>query len=144
MPPLIGCWGKGGATSVGSTQLALLQWNIAGFALQSAKELAYSNPGRFSPSSRAEVPDYKGELDNRVRGWRLILDPDQLVPAVTQKAPGVRIVLSGGILVESTPDQPDRQINLQRGDFFWQDANTTRAVRNAGDSLIELVELELK
>lgn len=107
-------------------------------------ELAYPNAGRFSPSSRAEVSDYKAELDDRVRGWRLVLNPGQSVPAITQQAPGVRIVVNGGILVESAPDQPDREINLQRGDFFWQDANTTRAVRNAGNSRIELVELELK
>ena len=48
------------------------------------------------------------------------------------------------ILAESAPDQRDREINLQRGDFFWQDANATRALRNIGDSRIELVELELK
>ena len=107
-------------------------------------ELMYSEAGRFSASSRADIKDYKMEIDDRVRGWRLVLDPGQSVPAITQQAPGVRIVVSGGILAESAPDQRDREINLQRGDFFWQDANATRALRNIGDSRIELVELELK
>jgi quercetin dioxygenase-like cupin family protein len=107
-------------------------------------ELMYSEAGRFSASSRADIKDYKMEIDDRVRGWRLVLDPGQSVPAITQQAPGVRIVVSGGILTESAPDQRDREINLQRADFFWQDANVTRALRNVGDSRIELVELELK
>ena len=104
----------------------------------------YSEAGRFFASSRADIKDYKMEIDDRVRGWRLVLDPGQSVPAITQQAPGVRIVVSGGILTESAPDQRDREINLQRADFFWQDANVTRALRNVGDSRIELVELELK
>jgi hypothetical protein len=30
------------------------------------------------------------------------------------------------------------------GDFYWQDAGTTRTVRNVGTTRIELVEIELK
>ena len=104
----------------------------------------YSETGRFPASSRADIRDYKSEIDDRVRGWRVALDPGQSVPPITQQAPGVRIVVSGGILVESSPDQRDREINLQRGDFFWQDAKATRALLNIGDTRIELVELELK
>jgi hypothetical protein len=35
-------------------------------------------------------------------------------------------------------------MNLRLGDFFWQDAGATRAIRNAGETPIELVEFELK
>ena len=84
------------------------------------------------------------EVDGRVRGWRLVLDPGQSVPAITQQSPGARIVVDGGILVERMPDQPDRMMNLQRGDFFWQDAKATRSLCNAGSTRIELVELELR
>jgi hypothetical protein len=108
-------------------------------------EIMYPEPGRFSSSSRVEVPSYKSVLDNaRVRGWRLVLDPGQSVPAITQKAPGIRIVVKGGELVESEPGQPDREMSLKLADFFWQEANVTRAVRNTGTTQIELVEFELK
>ena len=108
-------------------------------------EIMYREPGRFSPSSRVEVPGYKTVLDNeRVRGWRLVLEPGQSVPAITQKAPGVRIVVKGGELVESEPGQPDRDMSLKLGDFMWQKADVTRAVRNAGTTQIELVEFELR
>jgi len=105
----------------------------------------YGEPGRFSPSSRAEVPGYKTVLDNeRVRGWRLLLEPGQSVAAITQSAPGVRVVVKGGELVENEPGRPDREMSLRLGDFMWQEANVTRAVRNAGTTPIELVEFELK
>jgi hypothetical protein len=108
-------------------------------------EIMYPEPGRSSPSSRIEVPSYKSVLDNeRMRGWRLVLDPGQSVPAITQKAPGIRIVVKGGELVESEPGQPDREMSLKLADFIWQEANVTRAVRNTGTTQIELVEFELK
>jgi len=106
-------------------------------------ELMYGNPGRFTAGTRGA--DYAPILDNeRVRVWRLVLEPGESAPAMTQTAPGVRIVIDGGEIVESVPGKPDRAKAPRSGDFFWQDAGETRAVRNAGSTRIELVELELK
>jgi hypothetical protein len=33
---------------------------------------------------------------------------------------------------------------LRSGEFFWQEAGLTRALRNSGSTRIELVEAELK
>jgi hypothetical protein len=108
-------------------------------------EILDSQPGRFSPSTRADVLAYTPVLDNeRVRGWRLMLQPGESAAAITQTAPGVRIVEQGGDIVESTPEKPDHELNLNRGDFAWQPAGTTRAVRNVGTSPIEWVEFELQ
>lgn len=106
-------------------------------------ELAHPNAGRFSPGVRAQ--GYTQVLDNeRVRVWRLVLEPGQTAPAVTQSAPGIRIVVEGGELVESVPGAPDRSMAPRHGEFYWQEAGATRAVRNVGTTRIELVELELK
>jgi len=106
-------------------------------------ELMYGESGRFTAGTRGE--GYTQILDNeRVRVWRLALEPGQSAPAITQRAPGVRVVIDGGELVESVPGRPDRAKAPRSGDFFWQDAGETRAVRNAGSTRIELVELELK
>jgi hypothetical protein len=76
-------------------------------------------PGRFSPSERSEASGYKQILDNeRARGWRLVLGPGASVPAITQKAPGVRIVLSGGDIVESETGHAGEDMNLKLGDFI--------------------------
>jgi hypothetical protein len=107
--------------------------------------LLYPEPGRFSPGLRANIAGYTQLLDNeRVRAWRLVLAPGQTAAAITQSAPGLRVVVDGGDLVESLPGQPDRGMHMRLGDFFWQDAGTTRAVRNSGATTLNLVEFELK
>jgi len=86
-------------------------------------EIMYPEPGRFSPSSRAEVPAYKPVINNeRVRGWRLAVEPGESIPAITEGGPGVRIVLNGGDIVEGEPGHPDHDMNLKLGDFIWQEA----------------------
>jgi hypothetical protein len=106
-------------------------------------ELKYPTPGRFTAGTRAQ--GYTQILDNeRVRIWKLVLEPGQSAPAITQSAPGVRVVIDGGELAESSPGRADRHKAPRSGEFFWQDAGTTRAVRNVGTTRIELVELELK
>jgi hypothetical protein len=101
--------------------------------------------GRFKPSSRADVPGYVQILDNeRVRGWRLVLEPGQSVPAITQTAPGLRIVIDGGEIVESVPGHADRGWMLGSGEFYWQDSGVTRALRNIGETRIDIEEFEIK
>jgi hypothetical protein len=105
----------------------------------------YAQPGRFMPSSRADVSGYAQIMDNeRVRGWRLVLEPGQSVAAITQQAPGIRIVVGGGELVESVPGQPERGMSPKAGEFYWQEPGVTRAVRNSGTTRLEVVEFELK
>jgi hypothetical protein len=102
-------------------------------------------PLGFTPSTRAEAAAYRSVMDNgRVRGWRLVLEPGQAAAAITQQAPGLRVVVSGGEIVESVPGQPDRSMFLRAGEFYWQEPKVTRAVRNRGTARIELVEFELK
>ena len=110
-----------------------------------AFEFMNPQPGRFVPSSRAEVPGYALIMDNeRVRAWRLVLEPGQSVAAVSQQAPGIRVVVDGGELVESVPGQAERGMALKLGEFYWQEAGVTRAVRNTGTTRLELVEFELR
>ena len=101
--------------------------------------------GHLMPSSRAGAPDYQQVMDNdRVRGWRLVLEPGQSAGIITQTAPGIRIVLNGGEIVESTVGQPDRAMNPKLGEFYWQDPGMSRVVRNIGSTRVELLEFELK
>jgi quercetin dioxygenase-like cupin family protein len=105
----------------------------------------HPEPGRFTPGARTDVAGYVQVLDNeRARAWRLVLEPGQSVAAITQRAPGIRIVVDGGEITESAPGEADRGQALRVGDFFWQDAGATRAVRNSGSSKIQIVEIEIK
>jgi hypothetical protein len=103
-----------------------------------------AQPYRFTPLAR-NGPGYTQIMDNdRARAWRLVLEPGQAAPAITQAAPGVRIVIAGSELAESVPGQPDRAMSPRTGEFFWQDAGATRTVRNTGKTRLDLVEFELK
>jgi hypothetical protein len=73
-----------------------------------------------------------------------VLEPGQSAPAITQKEPGLRVIIDGGEIAESTPGEGDRGMALRLGDFYWQEGGATRAIRNIGTSRIELVEFELK
>jgi hypothetical protein len=107
--------------------------------------LMFPQPGRFTAGSRADAAGYTQILDNpRVRGWRLALEPGQSAPAITQSAPGIRVVVDGGEIVESVPGQPERGMAPKYGEFYWQEAGITRAVRNNGMTRIEFVEFEFK
>ena len=101
--------------------------------------------GHFTAGSRADVAGYQQVIDNdRVRAWRLVLAPGQSVAAITQRAPGMRIVVDGGEISESVPGAVDRGWGLRTGEFFWQDPGVTRAVKNIGTTPINIVEFELK
>ena len=47
-------------------------------------------------------------------------------------------------LLESVPGQPVRGMAPKVGEFYWQEAGATRAVRNNGMTRIEFVEFEFK
>ena len=107
--------------------------------------LVYPQPGRFTPGSRTDGTGYTQILDNaRVRAWRLVLEPGQAVAAITQSAPGIRVVIDGGEIAENVPGEAERGMAPKTGEFFWQEPGVTRAVRNTGTSRIQLVEFELK
>lgn len=107
-------------------------------------ELLAPRPWGFSPGTR-DGTAYEQVLDNeRVRVWRLALEPGDRAPAIEQRAPGLRVVVAGGELVERVPGRPDRGLAPRAGQFFWQDGGTTRSVENVGGTHVELVEIELK
>lgn len=95
------------------------------------------------PSTRPAA--YSQVIDNdRLRGWRAVLAPGEAIPAFAQTAPGVRVVVEGGELVETVDGKGDQNMALQPGDFQWQDAGSSRAVRNNGRTTIDFTEFELK
>jgi hypothetical protein len=96
-------------------------------------------------SDRSSVAGYTQVLDNeRIRAWRVTLEPGQATGQIRQTAPGLRVYVRGGVLDEIVPGMADRGMAPYDGDFMWQDAGQTRAVKNTGTTVIEFVEFELK
>jgi hypothetical protein len=106
--------------------------------------LTSPTPYKTTVSTR-NVPGYTQVMDNeRVRGWRVKLEPGQSTGQITQTAPGIRIVVHGGEIAEVVPDTADRAWWLGDGQYFWQDPGTTRSIKNIGTTPVEFVEFELK
>lgn len=106
--------------------------------------LVSPTPYKTTPSTRS-APGYTQIMDNeRVRGWRVKLDPGQSTGQITQTAPGIRIVVHGGEIAEIVPNTADRAWWLGDGQYFWQDPGTTRSIKNIGTTPVEFVEFELK
>jgi hypothetical protein len=108
-------------------------------------EIIPSSPGGFEVSDRSGAPQYRVEIDNtRIRAWRIELAPGEIADVITQKAPGVRFVLSGDRITETDSGGSVKEAIIRTGDFAWLAGATTRSVTNAGSSTLELVEVELK
>jgi hypothetical protein len=132
-------YGKDGPRTHKATNIGQTPFHNVSFIFRNRQ------PWRFTPSSRVNAPAYVQILDNeRVRGWRLALEPGQAVAAITQTAPGLRIVLDGGELVESVPGKADRGWMLASGEFYWQEPGVSRVLRNIGTTRIEIEEFEIK
>jgi len=108
-------------------------------------EIRREKPSATPVSSRDAAPEYVQFVDNpKMRAWRLILEPGQSAPKITQGNKGVRVVVRGGVLTTITAGLDDQQLALRPGDFAVQEAGKTRALKNDGAETIEFVEMELK
>jgi mannose-6-phosphate isomerase-like protein (cupin superfamily) len=112
---------------------------------QLAFEIIPPLPIGFAVSDRTAAPQYKLEMDNdRIRVWRLQLAPGEEAGLITQKAPGIRFVLSGDRLVETHADGNANEISVRNGDFAWLPGAASRSLTNVGATPLELLEIELK
>ncbi|MEO7974817.1 MAG: hypothetical protein ABIU84_14645, partial [Thermoanaerobaculia bacterium] len=82
--------------------------------------------------------------NERMRAWRLILEPGKSAPPIAQGGKGVRVVVRGGLLTTMTPGVQDQKLALRAGDIAVQTTGTTRSLKNSGTETIELVEMELR
>jgi hypothetical protein len=104
--------------------------------------IVHPEPGKFTPSTRPAK--YEVVMDNeRVRAWRLKLNPGETTPVVKQTAPGARFVIAGGDVVEKRPGQPDQPLVLKNHDFMALPPEE-RDLQNTGTTPVEIVEVELK
>jgi quercetin dioxygenase-like cupin family protein len=104
--------------------------------------IVHPDAGRYSVSTRPAK--YEVALDNdRVRAWRLKLNPGESAPAIQQTAPGARFVVGGGTVVEKRNGKPDQPLVLNNHDFMSMTVEE-RSIENTGNSPVEFVEIELK
>jgi hypothetical protein len=84
-------------------------------------------------------------LDNeRVRAYRLKLEPGESVGPVTIHGPSIRVAMTGGRISEKTEGPYDAIFDLAPAQFVFRPDSTVTTITNTGNVTIELVEFILK
>jgi quercetin dioxygenase-like cupin family protein len=109
-------------------------------------ELLRSAP--VSTTVAAPLPDQPGfvtVMDNeRVRAWRVTLEPGQSVGPVTMPGPSLRVAVEAGRLLERADGTADRISEFAPAGFAFREQPYTATFTNPGDARIEFVEFSLK
>ncbi len=82
--------------------------------------------------------------DDRVRIWRVALEPGQTNALPALPLPTVRVTQTGGHVVESIGSGAATEKTTQLADTVWLEPGTEIAVRNAGASVVVYYDVELK
>ena len=104
-----------------------------------------SSPGSATaPGPPENVTGYTPVLENeRVRVYRLILEPGQSTGAYKRQLSGLSVTVSSGkIMVESAGRKHTTEFEAE--DFRWHTGAATQAFTNVGTSRFEAVEIEWK
>ena len=104
-------------------------------------------PIAFGASTSVAGPDVPGMttvIDNeRVRAWRLRLEPGASIGPVTLPGPGLRVAMSAGGLVEVAGDSRD-DWTAEPATFAYRATPKTVTLTNTGSTPLEWVEFEFK
>lgn len=100
-------------------------------------------------SSMSDTPDqwpgYKLEIDNeKVRIYRLTLEPGASTERHTHKLPGLMVVIHRGRVAIEYDGRRSKTEKFEAGAFRWFEAGTNHSLKNAGDTRIEIVNIEWK
>ena len=101
-----------------------------------------------SPDVTAPLPDssgYVAVLDNeRVRAYRLVLEPGQSTSMVAVPGPGVRVAATAGRVLQQPAGAEPVELELVPGRFEFRARPVTRSLKNVGDARVEIYEFELR
>jgi len=121
-------------TNVGDTPLRFIDAQILA---------QFGNPSDAPPP--LELSGGTLALDHeRVRIYKVFLEPGVSTGQQTHKLPGLLVAVTGGKVAFESAGRKAKLEKLDAGDFRWYEKGVTRSIRNAGESRIELVIIEWK
>jgi quercetin dioxygenase-like cupin family protein len=104
-----------------------------------------ASPPSAGGSSLEKVPGHTLLFENeRVRAWRLSLEPGQTTGTHSHGRAGLGVSVSGGQLLITGADGKSRKATVKPGDFQWHEARTTHSLQNTGKQRFEAVDIEWK
>lgn len=104
-----------------------------------------ASPGLKSPPTLNGLPGHMLIFENeKVRAYRVILQPGQATGSHKHGLPFLSVSVSGGDLAAETQGGKRSQQKLRPGAFSWFDGPLTHSLKNAGTQTYEMVDLEWK
>jgi quercetin dioxygenase-like cupin family protein len=104
-----------------------------------------------SPGGSKNIPPLENvtgnklEIDNeRVRVYRLILEPGQSTGIHTHKLSRLSVIVSKGKVAIESPNQKPEVVIFNPGEFRWQAGETTHTIKNIGATRFEMIDIEWK
>lgn len=96
-------------------------------------------------ASIPEQPGLSKVLDNeRVRAYRIVLQPGESIGPVTFAGPGLRVALTSGTLTDQSRGTDPVRTRMVPAQFAFSESDRTITLTNPGDQPMELVEFEFK
>src|SRR5262249_31067096 len=107
-------------------------------------ELMRTAPGVAVTPPLPERSGYVTVLDNeRVRAYRVTLEPGQSTQSVTLPGPSLRVAGTGGKILQQAPGAEALAMNLTPAQFEFRSGSTAHSLKNVGDARVEIYEFEL-
>lgn len=93
-------------------------------------------------------PDQAGlttVLDNeRVRAYRIVLQPGQTIGPLRISGPSLRVALTPGLIADQSAGAEALEAAVAPAKFFFSEATRVTTLTNRGEQPVELVEFEFK
>jgi hypothetical protein len=108
-------------------------------------EIQAPAPTPGTPANLDAVPGHKLVLENdRVKVYRVSIDPKQATGIRSRTLPWLRISISQGMISINESGKPPKTVQTRPGDFRWHEGGTTDSLENIGSTKYEAAEIEWK
>jgi len=108
-------------------------------------EVLASSPSPGTPAALDAVPGHKLVLENdRVKVYRVSIDPKQVTGIRSRTLPWVRISISQSTISIHEPGKTPEILETKPGDYRWHEGGTTDSLENIGSTRYEAAEIEWK
>jgi hypothetical protein len=102
-----------------------------------------ASPG--PPAALDAVSGHKLVVENdRVKVYRVSIDPKQATGFRSRTLPWLRISISQSMISIHEPGKPPETLETKPGDYRWHEGNTTDSIENVGSTTYEATEIEWK
>ncbi|HXG93161.1 MAG TPA: hypothetical protein VNN73_12475 [Blastocatellia bacterium] len=103
------------------------------------------SPGIKEEASQSAPAGQTLVLENdRVRVWRIIIEPGQSTQMHSGNLSGLGVVVAGGTATVEEKGHKPQTVSLAAGEFHWHDGGVSHSIKNTGKQKIEIVHIEWK